>query len=206
MAPSARAVRRAVKRSGVRYELVKGWNDKSIGARTEGPWEPQYVILHHTANGGARGNAPSLNWVVNNEFKPVRACHFLVGRDGKVYVVYAYRCYHAGSGGPGKWGNGTFVGEDRMNNFSFGIEIESKGTAKVPTAKDPTNGYTKAQVQATAKLTAELQRLMGKNVKTAINHRTWARGRKTDTLRTDNWWKKRIRPYRWPRKRLKRII
>lgn len=200
MAPSAKDVLKAVKRSGVKYELIKGWDDKSIGARTAGPWDPRYVILHHTANGGAQGNAPSLNWVVNNEYKPVRACHFLVGRDGKVYVVYAYRCYHAGEGGPGAWGNGPVVAKDRMNNYSYGIEIESKGTAKTPSVKDPANGYTKAQVDSTARLSAELLRMVKNNSKGALNHKTWAGGRKTDTLRTDRWWKLKIRPYRFPRK------
>lgn len=210
-APSARKVKRAVtkatkkrrfryKRDAIPVVYRAGWDDRSNLARTGGEWDPQYVILHHTANGGADGNQPSLGWVMHNSFAPVRACHFLIGRDGTVNVIYAYGCYHAGLGGPWQSGNGRAVPKDMMNNFAFGIEIESKGTKQVPTKGDPNNGYTKAQVESTARLTAELQRMMKKNVKTALNHKTWAPKRKYDTTRTDKFWRNRIRPYRWPKK------
>jgi hypothetical protein len=79
-----------------------------------------------------------------------------------------------------------------MNNFAYGIEIESKGTS---TTVDATNGYTQAQLDATSKLTAELLKMMGRNTGCAINHRTWAPLRKTDTLLTDASWQARINPY-----------
>lgn len=210
-APTSRDVKKAVRKASKRRRFRnkrdkipviyrEGWDNKNNIARTSGVWNPQYVILHHTANGGAPGNQPSLGWVMNNTFKPVRACHFLIGRDGTINVIYAYGCYHAGLGGPWKSGNARSVPKNSMNNCAFGIEIESKGTKKVPTRNDANNGYTKAQVEATARLTAELQRMMKSNVKTAINHKTWAPGRKYDTTRTDKWWWKKIRPYRFPKK------
>lgn len=97
MSPSPAKLLDAVKASGVRYELVKGWDSKANAA--PGTWAPAYVILHHTANGGAKGNAPSLNYIVSgNPYAPIRACHFLIGRDGLVYVVSGVAAYHAGAG------------------------------------------------------------------------------------------------------------
>ena len=153
------------------------------------------MILHHTANRGAGGNAPSLNWVLYNSFYPVRACNFLVGRDGLVYVVYAEGAYHAGLGGPGKWGDGPAVGKDAMNHYAYGIEIESKGLSKKVTETD---GITDAQFEAVSRLTAALLDLLGEGVSTerAINHRTWAPGRKSDTKYSLKRWHKLIEPYR----------
>lgn len=190
MAPSASQVLNAVKAAGVRYILQPGWDDPANAAG--GTWNPNYVILHHTANGGATGNTPSLAYVTRGTYSPVRNCHFLIGRDGLVAVVYALKCYHAGMGGPGRWGDGPLVPLDSMNNFAYGIEIESKGTS---TTVDATNGYTQAQIEATSKLTAELLKMMGRNTGCAINHRTWAPLRKTDTLLTDASWQARINPY-----------
>lgn len=193
MAPSPSSVLSAVKASGVRYSLCDRWDDPSIAA--SGTWAPSYVILHHTANGGASGNAPSLNYCLKGSYPPVRNCHFLVGRDGLVYVLTAYGCYHAGSGGPGKWGNGPHVNADSMNRYAYGIEIESKGTS---TSTSGNNGYTPAQQDATARLTASLLAMLKRNDGCAINHKTWAPGRKTDTLYSDAYWHDKIATTRVP--------
>ena len=188
MSPTPAQVLAAVKKSGVTYQLMPGWDSAAIAA--PGAWDPHYVILHHTANGGAPGNNPSLGWVIHDNYAPIRACHFLIGRDGKVFVIYALGCYHAGAGGPGKWGNGPLVAKDTMNHYAYGIEIESKGTSLTV---DNVNGYTVAQKSATAALTRELLALMGATVECAINHRTWAPGRKNDTLMSDAEWHALIR-------------
>lgn len=192
MSPTPAQVLAAVKASGVAYTLADGWDNPAIAAH-QGAWEPSYVILHHTANGGAKGNAPSLNWVINDPYKPIRACHFLVGRDGHVYMVYALACYHAGLGGPGSWGAGPRVDSGDMNRHAYGIEIESKGTSLDPNADNGTNGLTTAQLTATAKLTRALLDMLGKPAENAINHRTWAPGRKSDTLLDDVAWHRRIK-------------
>jgi hypothetical protein len=184
----------AVKASGVRYSLCDRWDDKSIAA--SGTWDPSYVIEHHTANGGAGGNAPSLNFCLKGTYPPIRNCHFLVGRDGLVYVLTAYGCYHAGSGGPGKWGDGPQVSADSMNHYAYGIEIESKGTSLSTSDSGGTNGYTAAQQEATARLTAALLDMLGHSTGCAINHRTWAPGRKSDTLMADSDWHAMIDEYR----------
>jgi len=185
---TATQVLAAVKRSGVQYTLCRGWDDKSIAA--PGTFEPHYVIHHHTANSGATGNAPSLPWVLHDNFYPIRACHFLVGRDGHVFVVYAYGCYHAGKGGPGRWGNGPLVAQDTMNHYAYGIEVESKGTS---TSVSVVDGITPAQFTATSSLSRELLAMMAATPENAINHRTWAPGRKDDTLYADALWQGLIR-------------
>lgn len=180
-APTAAQVLAAVKRSGVKYVLEDGWNDPKIAA--PGTWAPAYVIQHHTANGGAKGDAPSLNWVLHNTYRPIRACHFLIGRSGLVHVVTALACYHAGKGGPGKWGDGPAVEQDRMNHYAYGIEVESKGTSTVTSDVD---GFTPEQFDALARLNAALLDMLGaKGEGRIINHKTWAPGRKNDTLWSD---------------------
>ena len=190
MAPSPSQVLNAIKASGVRYSLCDKWDDSSIDA--SGTWDPSYVILHHTANGGATGNAPSLNYCLKGSYPPIRNCHFLIGRDGLVYVLTTYQCYHAGEGGPGKWGDGPQISANSMNHYAYGIEIESKGTSTNTSGSNGTDGITNAQVEATAALTAALLDLINQNVGCAINHKTWAPGRKTDTVYADSWWHDRI--------------
>lgn len=180
MAPTPAEVLAAVKRSGVTYVLEPGWDDPSIAA--SGIWAPAYIIQHHTANGGAPGNAPSLAWVKHNQYAPIRACHFLIGRDGTVHVVYALKCYHAGKGGPGHWGDGPAVQADSMNGRAYGIEVESRGLSTVPSEVD---GFTTAQLAALSRLNAVLLDLLGaKGEGRVINHRTWTT-RKVDTRYSD---------------------
>lgn len=191
MAPSAAQVLAAVKKSGVKYILTSGWDNDAIDA--PGVWDPSYVILHHTA-GADNGNMPSLYSVMHSKYDPIRSCHFLVGRDGTVAIVYAFGCYHAGAGGPGHWGDGPEVQQDMMNHYAYGIEIESVGTS-LSTANG--NGYTDLQLKATSRLTAALLDMMGQSTECAINHRTWAPGRKTDTLLEDKTWHSLIDLYRY---------
>lgn len=181
----------AVKASGVRYELVRGWDDTRIDPYRSG-FKPCGVVLHHTANGGAKGNAPSLNYIVRNTYYPVRACHFLIGRDGTVYVVAGNGAYHAGVGGPLDVA-GVKVAKDAGNRHFYGIEIESKGT-KAHTDADETDadGMTPAQVEATAKLTAALCRMLGKDESAVIRHRDWAPGRKVDVLQPLEFWRAQV--------------
>jgi N-acetylmuramoyl-L-alanine amidase len=192
MSPSASQLLLALERSGVRYVLQHGWDNPGIAA--PGVWDPSYVILHHTA-GPNNGNAPSLGWVLHDNYYPIRACNFLIGRDGTVYVIYAFGCYHAGEGGPGHWGDGPQIPQDMMNHYAYGIEIESVGTQLTTTAG---NGYTDQQKAATGKLTAALLNLLHHSTGCAINHKTWALGRKSDTLLPDATWHSIIDKYRTP--------
>lgn len=192
MAPTAKQVLEAVKASGVKYVLEDGWDNPAIGKYGSG-WKPAGVVLHHTANGGAKGNTPSLRWVLHNEYAPVRACHFLVARDGTVHVIYALGCYHAGAGGPLRVG-GVSIPKDLGNRYLYGIEVESKGTnPSVNAGPSDVDGFTPAQVDAAAALSAALVRMLGRDETAVIRHRDWAPGRKTDVLQPLSFWQGLIR-------------
>lgn len=184
MSPNPRMVLNAVKASGVAYQLVPGWDDPDNAAK--GTWHPVGVLEHHTAG------KDSLAWVVKNQYSPVRACHFLVSRDGLVHVVYALKCYHAGLGGPVKAGNAV-VPKDQGNNHFYGIEIESLGTSL---DNSKFNGYTDAQIKATAKLTAALLNMMNVPTSAVMNHKDYAPGRKYDTLLSKGFWRNKVQKYR----------
>ncbi|WP_326565064.1 peptidoglycan recognition family protein [Amycolatopsis rhabdoformis] len=80
------------------------------------------VVCHHTA-GPATGNAPSLGVVQNGRSDlPGPLAHYVLGRDGTVYVVAAGLCYHAGAVLNNAW----------SNNYAIGIEAEATGTAAWP--------------------------------------------------------------------------
>lgn len=183
--------RRAVKKAGVTYHFEDGWDNTAISPFSESP--SAGVVLHFTANGGAKGNAPSLYWCLKNEYYPVRAAHFLIGRDGTVHVLSGRGSYHAGAGGPMKVGN-TWIPADQGNRFLVGIEIESRGLdAKVNARVDEVDGFTPQQVEAATRIAAAMCRLMGVDEKAVIRHRDWAPGRKTDVGQDLEWWRKKIR-------------
>lgn len=187
-APAPAAVRHALVAAGLTVQLVPGWDDPGIGKYGSG-WQPSGVVLHHTANSGAPGDAPSLAWVVHNSYAPVRACHLLIGRSGLVYLVYALGCYHAGMGGPLKVA-GTTIPRDQGNRFLYGIELESAGHDPSMTAgaHEP-DGFTPAQVDAAARAAAALVRLLGRDESAVIRHRDWAPHRKSDVLQPLKVWR-----------------
>lgn len=187
MSPTPKMVLDAVKRSGVKYHLVAGWDNPNIAA--SGTWNPVGVLEHHTAG------TDSLAYVVKNKFYPIRACHFLVSRDGTVHVVYSLKCYHAGLGGPTKVGNVT-VPKDQGNGHFYGIEIESLG--KSTTYTPAGDGITPAQQVAVGKLTAALLNMMNVPTSAVMNHKTYAPTRKVDTRFTDAFWRAQAQKYRNP--------
>lgn len=186
--PHPNTIRQALVDAGCRVQLVPGWDNPAIG-RYGTRWSPSGVVLHHTANSGAKGDAPSLPWVVNNRYTPVRACHLLIGRSGIVYLVYALGCYHAGAGGP-MTVDGVAIPKDEGNRYLFGIEVESKGTsARTDAGAADVDGFTPAQVDATARAATALLRVLGKDETAVIRHRDWAPGRKTDVLQPLGFWR-----------------
>lgn len=183
--------KKAVKKSGVTAVFEDGWNSPQIDPFGVSP--SAGVVLHFTGNGGAKGNAPSLYWCKRNQYYPVRAAHFLIGRDGTVHVLSGRGSYHAGAGGPMKVGD-TWVPQDQGNKYLVGIEIESKGTDnRTDAAESDVDGFTKAQVKATVLLTAAMCELMGTNHRGVIRHRDWAPGRKPDVGQDLKWWRKKIK-------------
>jgi hypothetical protein len=191
--PTPAAVLAALKATGLPLIAVPGWDHTDLGGWAGAAWNPHGVLLHHTANGGATGDAPSLGWVIRNEFFPTRACNVLISRTGIVHLITAWGCFHAGGGGPLAI-DGFTMPADQGNAFLFGIEIESKGLdAKVTASTSEVDGFTPAQVRAAAKVAAALCKLLGKTETAVIRHRDWAPGRKTDVLQPLAFWRALIK-------------
>ena len=168
----------------VTTKYVDGWSSPGIDP-FNGRSDFWGVLLHHTAG------TNSLNWIVNsNPYAPVRACHFLVDRDGTVNVVSGVGAYHAGKGGPWKFPNGPIIPRDQGNQHLYGIEIESLGTS--PKIDGSTKGMTLEQVISTATLTAALLNAARRGplslpVSRVIRHRDWTT-RKVDVRQDLDWW------------------
>ena len=168
----------------VATKYVKGWSSAGIDP-FNGRSDFWGVLLHHTAG------TNSLNWIVNsNPYAPVRACHFLVDRDGTVNVVSGVGAYHAGKGGPWKFPKGPTIPRDQGNQHLYGIEIESLGTS--PKIDGSTKGMTLEQVISTATLTAALLNAARRGplslpVSRVIRHRDWTT-RKVDVKQSLEWW------------------
>lgn len=83
-------------------------------------FNPQAVMLHHTASGAGSGNAPSLNTVLfGRPDLPGPLCHILIGRDGTIYAITDGYANHAGR-----------VDEPWSNYSLVGIEIENDGVGE----------------------------------------------------------------------------
>lgn len=185
----------ALAKSGLRVAYADGWDSKEIDPFGTSPYAG--VVMHHTANGGAKGNNPSLYWQIRNQYYPVRAAHCNIGRDGLVTIIAARGAYHAGACTRPEGGmmlHKTWVPSNQGNRALFGIEIESKGTSpNTKAAITDTDGYTPQQIKAAAILAATLCRLMGVPARCVINHADWAPRRKNDTLLPIAFWRRRVR-------------
>ena len=168
----------------VPFKLVSGWDSPRIDPY-KGKNDFKGIVLHHTAG------VNSLNYIVNtNPYAPVRACHFLVDRDGTVRVVSGSGAYHAGKGGPFKFSKTVTVPKDSGNSRLYGIEIESKGTSA--SIGKSLNGMTVEQVVSTGLLCAALLNAMRPSwrslpVSRVIRHRDWT-SRKVDVRQDLDWW------------------
>jgi hypothetical protein len=106
------------RRAGLHVIEQPGWQSRGHGGMTD----VRAIVCHHTA-GAATGNAPSLNIVQNGRSDlPGPLSHFVLGRDGTVFVVAAGLCYHAGAVRSAGWSNA----------HTIGIEAEATGTAAWP--------------------------------------------------------------------------
>ena len=152
--------------AGLRVVEIDGWE-----TRTSLPGEQmidvQTITCHHTANGGAGGDAPSLNTVIHG--RPGLGgplAHYLLSRSGTVYVVAAGHCNHAG----------VSLKTAYTNSHAIGIEAEAVG---VPgTAGD----WPAEQIAAYARLCAALVAHFGLAVADVRGHKETCspKGRKSD--------------------------
>ena len=103
------------RRTGCPVIEVTGWKTRGrpgemLGVRT--------ITCHHTANGGARGNYPSLRVVRDGRTDlPGPLAQYGLGVDGTIYVIAAGKCNHAG----------VSLKTDYTNSYAIGIEAEAKG-------------------------------------------------------------------------------
>ena len=101
------------------------------------------------------------------------SAHFLIRRDGEViqFVPCSRRAWHAGIS--------NWMGRERCNDFSIGIELE--GCDRMP--------FEDAQYRALKRLLAELRRRY--SIEAVVGHNEIAPGRKTDPGPCFDW--RRIR-------------
>ncbi|MGC0251495.1 peptidoglycan recognition protein family protein [Pseudactinotalea sp. Z1748] len=151
---------RVARAAGLDVIEVAGWRTRGHGPMSAA----QSVMWHHTA-GAATGDYPSLRVVRDGHGGlPGPLAQYGLGRSGRVYVIAAGLCYHAGR-----------VSHARYTNpRSIGIEAENTGTGQV---------WPKVQLDAYHALTAALCAEFGWNPAIAvIGHKEAARpaGRKID--------------------------
>lgn len=187
----------AAKKAGLDYEVDKTW--LNIDPYGKG-FQPVGVIWHHTATSNlAQGDAPSLGYCRNPGIYAgqARACHIVVGRSGKLYIIAGSGAYHAGAGGPMKV-NGTNIPKDLGNRYLIGIEIEASSTTKVNSKNltTPKSGLNPIQLEVTAKFCAALFDELKWSTDAAIRHRDWAPGRKVDVGISLETIRKEINKYR----------
>lgn len=104
---------RVAKKTGYPVVETKGWKTRGQGQMGS----VKTIVCHHTA-GPKAGNAPSLN-VVTNGRPGLRGAlsHYVLGRDGTIYVVAAGLTWHAGKVRSTSYGN----------THAIGIEAENTG-------------------------------------------------------------------------------
>ena len=78
--------------------------------------KPEYLVIHFTAAGTARG---SIEWLTNPAAKA--SAHLVIGRDGSITQLAPFDrvAWHAG---PSQW-----RGRQGMNLYSIGIELDNAG-------------------------------------------------------------------------------
>lgn len=151
-------------RTGYPVEEVPGWKTRT---RPGGMVDIHTITCHHTANGGAAGNYPSLRTV--RDGRPGLAgplAHYGIGLDGTIYVIGAGRCNHAGESLKVEYGNA----------YAIGIEAEAVGTANAHGDWPP------KQMESYARLCRALIQEFGLRTKDVRGHKETCRpvGRKSD--------------------------
>jgi hypothetical protein len=168
-------------RAGVNFEVESDWLKVDPYGKQ---FQPVGVVWHHTGCGTlSKGNMPSLAYCKNpGPFAGrARACHLVIGRNGKVQIIAGRGAYHAGKGGP-LMVNKKRILEDLGNYFLIGIEFEAHSSTKVNRRNmvTPKTGLNPAQIEAGARWCAELFELLNWPTSSAIRHQDWAPGRKAD--------------------------
>lgn len=145
--------------AGLRVVEQPGWQTRGHGTQTG----VKTIICHHTGTTNTTANAPSLAVVQNGRSDlPGPLSHFVLGRDGTVFVIAAGQCWHAGA---------TWQAA-QSNAYAIGIEAEGTGYAAWP----------EVQMDAYARLCRALCAAFGLGVDRVQGHKEVCSptGRKTD--------------------------
>lgn len=133
--------------AGLKVVEQPGWKTRGHGQMTA----VRTILCHHTA-GSANGNSPSLGVVQNGRAGLAGPLsHFVLGRDGTVFVVAAGLCWHAG----------VVKNSDQDNYHAIGIEAEATGLASWP----------EVQMVAYAKLCKALCKAFGLSTSRVLGHK-----------------------------------
>lgn len=149
--------------AGLKVVEVDGWKTRGHGPQVG----VQTITCHHTANGGAAGNAPSLQTVIHGRSDlPGPLSHYVLAKDGTVYVVAAGKCYHAGVSSQTRF----------TNEYAIGIEAEADGVPGHP------GDWPAVQMDAYHRLCRALQLHYGLSVDDVRGHKETCSpaGRKSD--------------------------
>lgn len=104
------------RRTGYPVVEVAGWKTRSTSKA--GMVAVKTITCHHTANGGAAGNYPSLRVVRDGRTGlPGPLAQLGLGVDGTIYVIAAGKCNHAGESRATAY----------TNSYAIGIEAEAEG-------------------------------------------------------------------------------
>ena len=147
---------------GLRVTEEPGW--KTRGRDSMG--KISAIMLHHTANGGAKGNLPSLRTVRDGRPGiPGPLSQLMVARDGSWHVVASGLANHAGDG------KGWGLPQNNANPYTIGIEAESSGIGF---------DWTSAQLESYPRGVAALCRGFNLEWHRVLAHKWWAPTRKID--------------------------
>jgi hypothetical protein len=152
------------RRTGYPVVEVEGWKTRG---RPGDMGRIETVTCHHTGNGNAPGNYPSLRVV--RDGRPGLAgplAHLGIGLDGTIYVIAAGKCNHAGRSKE----------DEYTNPHAIGIEAEAVGTPGADGDWPP------KQVEAYVRLCRALIEEFRLNVHDVLGHKETAApaGRKSD--------------------------
>lgn len=152
------------RRTGYPVIEVPGWKTRT---RPGGMSSVQTITCHHTANGGAKGDYPSLR-VVRDGRKglPGPLAQYGLGRSGTIYVIAAGLCNHAG----------VSLKDAFTREHAIGIEAEAIGT---PGAK---GDWPAVQMDSYVRLCRALADEFKRPTSSVLGHKETAapRGRKAD--------------------------
>lgn len=156
---------RIARRTGYPVIEVQGWEKRT---RPQLMSDVRTITCHHTANGGAKGDYPSYNTVLNGRGSdlPGPLAQYGIGRSGTIYVFAAGSANHAG--------------ESRSVNYekihAIGIEAEAVGIPGTP------GDWPEAQMDSYAKLCKALVEEFSLDISDVRGHKEtcFPVGRKSD--------------------------